>query len=210
MSIKQREGNRWQFFMIQLNKKPGHCYFQTENCFSGSNDYTFWLMLPNNFQESRKKKSLKTTEIREVRENQLGPKYHERISIQKLTRGQENKDNKPKKFRLRWRLIPVSLRQWFAAIIKCFTKSLENEEIASLPNVLKARKILKLKFACENNISSSIVRRPKYNFFHIVVTINWNPFPLFPVWICGKMSYGLHAKKYRKTDLRAFFKGKMK
>ena len=91
LSIKQREGNRWQFFMIHLSKKPGHCYFQTENCFSGSNDYTFWLMLPNNFQESRKKKSLKTTEIREVRENQLGPKYHERISIQKLTRGQEIK-----------------------------------------------------------------------------------------------------------------------
>ena len=91
LSIKQREGNRWQFFMIQLNKKPGHCYFQTENCFSGSNDYTFWLMLPNNCQESRKKKSLKTTEIRAVREKQLGPKYHERISIQKLTRGQEIK-----------------------------------------------------------------------------------------------------------------------
>ena len=34
---------------------------------------------------------MKTTEIREVRENQLGPKYHERISIQKLTRGQEIK-----------------------------------------------------------------------------------------------------------------------
>ena len=66
----------------------------------------------------------------------------------------------------------MSLRQWFAAIIKCVTKSLENEEIASLPNVLKARKILKLKSACENNISSSIVHRPKCSLFQIVVTIN--------------------------------------
>ena len=162
-------------------------------------------MLPNNFQESRKKKSLKTAEIRAVREKQLGPKYHERISIHKLTRGQENKDNKPKNFRLRWRLIPVSLRQWFAAIIKCVTKSLENEEIASLHNVLKARKILKLKSACENNISSSIVRRPKCSLFQIVVNINWNPFPLFPVWICGEMSYGLRAKTVQENRFESLF-----
>ena len=99
----------------------------------------------------------------------------------------------------------MSLRQWFADIIKCVTKSLENEEIASLPNVLKARKILKLNFACENNISSSIVRKPKCSLFQIIVTMNWNPFPLFPVWICGEMSYGLHAKTVQENRFESLF-----
>ena len=105
-------------------------------------------MLPNNFQESRKKKSLKTTEIRAVRENQLGPKYHERISIQKLTRGQEIKIISQKNSGFDEGLSLCPSDSGLPPLSNAFTKSLENEEIASLPNVLKVRKTLKLNFAC--------------------------------------------------------------